>query len=131
VQSALHCSAACDAPGTRPVPSLRPCDFGRHRPHWSRAVVAHGGGPRRHPRRNASIATFNAATLADVVVHQPSASHFTSWLLSVFAATALALSVVGSYARDSGTARCDTVTFPHAARPISRPHDRSAVERIR
>jgi putative ABC transport system permease protein len=46
---------------------------------------------------NASIATFNAATLADVVAQQSSASRFTSWLLSVFAATALVLSVVGLY----------------------------------
>jgi putative ABC transport system permease protein len=46
---------------------------------------------------NASIATFNAQTLADVVAQQSSASRFTSWLLSVFAATALVLSVVGLY----------------------------------
>jgi predicted permease len=46
---------------------------------------------------NASIVTFNAATLADVVAQQSSASRFTSWLLSVFAATALVLSVVGLY----------------------------------
>jgi predicted permease len=46
---------------------------------------------------NASIVTFDAATLADVVAQQSSASRFTSWLLSVFAATALALSVVGLY----------------------------------
>jgi predicted permease len=46
---------------------------------------------------NASIVTFNAQTLADVVAQQSSASRFTSWLLSVFAATALVLSVVGLY----------------------------------
>ena len=46
---------------------------------------------------NASIVTFNARTLADVVAQQSSASRFTSWLLSVFAATALVLSVVGLY----------------------------------
>ena len=46
---------------------------------------------------NASILTFNARTLADVVAQQSSASRFTSWLLSVFAATALVLSVVGLY----------------------------------
>jgi putative ABC transport system permease protein len=46
---------------------------------------------------NASIGTFNALTLADVVAQQSSASRFTSWLLSVFAATALVLSVVGLY----------------------------------
>jgi predicted permease len=46
---------------------------------------------------NASILTFNAQTLADVVAQQSSASRFTSWLLSVFAATALVLSVVGLY----------------------------------
>jgi predicted permease len=46
---------------------------------------------------SASILTFNARTLADVVAQQSSASRFTSWLLSVFAATALVLSVVGLY----------------------------------
>jgi predicted permease len=46
---------------------------------------------------NASIATFNATTLADLVAQQSSAARFTSWLLSVFAATALVLSVVGLY----------------------------------
>jgi putative ABC transport system permease protein len=46
---------------------------------------------------NASVLTFNAQTLADVVAQQSSASRFTSWLLSVFAATALVLSVVGLY----------------------------------
>jgi putative ABC transport system permease protein len=46
---------------------------------------------------NTSILTFNAQTLADVVAQQSSASRFTSWLLSVFAATALVLSVVGLY----------------------------------
>jgi putative ABC transport system permease protein len=46
---------------------------------------------------NASIGTFNARTLADLVAQQSSASRFTSWLLSVFAATALVLSVVGLY----------------------------------
>ena len=46
---------------------------------------------------NASILTFNASTLADVVAQQSSASRFTSWLLTVFAATALVLSVVGLY----------------------------------
>jgi predicted permease len=46
---------------------------------------------------NASIVTFNASTLAEVVAQQSSASRFTSWLLSVFAATALVLSVVGLY----------------------------------
>jgi predicted permease len=46
---------------------------------------------------NASILTFNAQTLAEVVAQQSSASRFTSWLLSVFAATALVLSVVGLY----------------------------------
>jgi putative ABC transport system permease protein len=46
---------------------------------------------------NASIGTFNALTLADVVAQQSSASRFTSWLLSVFAVTALVLSVVGLY----------------------------------
>jgi ABC-type antimicrobial peptide transport system permease subunit len=46
---------------------------------------------------NASIVTFNPQTLADVVAQQSSASRFTSWLLSVFAATALVLSVVGLY----------------------------------
>jgi predicted permease len=46
---------------------------------------------------NASIATFNATTLADLVAQQSSASRFTSWLLSVFAATALVLSVIGLY----------------------------------
>jgi predicted permease len=46
---------------------------------------------------NASIATFSATTLADLVAQQSSASRFTSWLLSVFAATALALSVIGLY----------------------------------
>jgi len=46
---------------------------------------------------NASILTFNAQTLADVVAQQSSASRFTGWLLSVFAATALVLSVVGLY----------------------------------
>jgi putative ABC transport system permease protein len=46
---------------------------------------------------NASIVTFNASTLADVVAQQSSASRFTSWLLTVFAATALVLSVVGLY----------------------------------
>ena len=46
---------------------------------------------------NASIAAFNARTLADLVAQQSSASRFTSWLLSVFAATALVLSVVGLY----------------------------------
>jgi putative ABC transport system permease protein len=46
---------------------------------------------------NASIVTFNARTLADVVAQQSSASRFTSWLLSVFAATALVLSIVGLY----------------------------------
>jgi predicted permease len=46
---------------------------------------------------NASILTFNARTLADVVLQQSSAARFTSWLLSVFAATALALSVIGLY----------------------------------
>jgi putative ABC transport system permease protein len=46
---------------------------------------------------NASILTFNARTLADLVAQQSSASRFTSWLLSVFAATALVLSVVGLY----------------------------------
>lgn len=46
---------------------------------------------------NASILTFNARTLADVVAQQSSASRFTSWLLTVFAATALVLSVVGLY----------------------------------
>ena len=46
---------------------------------------------------NASILTFNASTLADVVAQQSSASRFTGWLLTVFAATALALSVVGLY----------------------------------
>jgi predicted permease len=45
----------------------------------------------------ASILTFNALTLADVVAQQSSASRFTSWLLSVFAVTALVLSVVGLY----------------------------------
>ena len=46
---------------------------------------------------NASIVTFNARTLADLVAEQSSASRFASWLLSVFAATALVLSVVGLY----------------------------------
>jgi predicted permease len=46
---------------------------------------------------NASIGTFNAQTLADVVALQSSASRFTSWLLSVFAVTALVLSVIGLY----------------------------------
>jgi putative ABC transport system permease protein len=46
---------------------------------------------------NASIATVNATTLADLVAQQSSASRFTSWLLSVFAATALVLSVIGLY----------------------------------
>jgi putative ABC transport system permease protein len=46
---------------------------------------------------NASVLSFNAQTLADVVAQQSSASRFTSWLLSVFAATALVLSVVGLY----------------------------------
>ena len=46
---------------------------------------------------NASIGTFNARTLADLVAQQSSASRFTTWLLSVFAATALVLSVVGLY----------------------------------
>jgi putative ABC transport system permease protein len=46
---------------------------------------------------NASIAAFNAQTLADLVAQQSSASRFTSWLLSVFAATALVLSVIGLY----------------------------------
>ena len=46
---------------------------------------------------NASIAAFNARTLADLVAQQSSASRFTTWLLSVFAATALVLSVVGLY----------------------------------
>ena len=46
---------------------------------------------------NTSIGTFNAQTLADVVAQQSSASRFTSWLLSVFAVTALVLSVVGLY----------------------------------
>ncbi len=46
---------------------------------------------------NAAILTFNARTLADLVAQQSSASRFTSWLLSVFAATALVLSVVGLY----------------------------------
>ena len=46
---------------------------------------------------NASILTFNASTLTDVVAQQSSASRFTSWLLTVFAATALVLSVVGLY----------------------------------
>jgi predicted permease len=46
---------------------------------------------------NASIMTFNALTLAEVVAQQSSASRFTSWLLSVFAATALVLSVIGLY----------------------------------
>jgi len=46
---------------------------------------------------NASILTFNAQTLADVVAQQSSASRFTSWLLSVFAATAMVLSVIGLY----------------------------------
>ena len=46
---------------------------------------------------NASILTFNAQTLADVVAQQSSPSRFTSWLLTVFAATALVLSVVGLY----------------------------------
>ncbi len=46
---------------------------------------------------NASIVTFNAQTLADVVAQQSSASRFTGWLLSVFAATALVLSVIGLY----------------------------------
>jgi predicted permease len=46
---------------------------------------------------NASILAFNARTLADLVAQQSSASRFTSWLLSVFAATALVLSVVGLY----------------------------------
>jgi putative ABC transport system permease protein len=46
---------------------------------------------------SASILTFNARTLADVVAQQSSASRFTTWLLSVFAATALVLSVVGLY----------------------------------
>jgi putative ABC transport system permease protein len=46
---------------------------------------------------NASILTFNAQTLAEVVAQQSSASRFTGWLLSVFAATALVLSVVGLY----------------------------------
>lgn len=46
---------------------------------------------------NASIVTANAQTLADVVAQQSSASRFTSWLLSVFAATALVLSIVGLY----------------------------------
>jgi predicted permease len=46
---------------------------------------------------NASILTFNASTLADLVAQQSSASRFTTWLLSVFAATALVLSVVGLY----------------------------------
>jgi putative ABC transport system permease protein len=46
---------------------------------------------------HASILAFNASTLADLVAQQSSASRFTSWLLSVFAATALVLSVVGLY----------------------------------
>jgi predicted permease len=46
---------------------------------------------------NTSILTFNAITLAEVVAQQSSASRFTSWLLSVFAVTALVLSVVGLY----------------------------------
>jgi putative ABC transport system permease protein len=46
---------------------------------------------------NTSVVTFNANTLADLVAQQSSASRFTSWLLSVFAATALVLSVVGLY----------------------------------
>jgi predicted permease len=46
---------------------------------------------------NASILTFNAQALAEVVAQQSSASRFTGWLLSVFAATALVLSVVGLY----------------------------------
>jgi predicted permease len=46
---------------------------------------------------NASILAFNARTLADLVAQQASASRFTTWLLSVFAATALVLSVVGLY----------------------------------
>jgi putative ABC transport system permease protein len=53
-----------------------------------RAAIRHG---------NASILTFNAQTLADVVAQQSSASRFTGWLLSVFAVTALVLSVVGLY----------------------------------
>ena len=46
---------------------------------------------------NSSILMFDARTLDDLVAQQSSPSRFTSWLLSVFAATALVLSVVGLY----------------------------------
>jgi predicted permease len=46
---------------------------------------------------NASILTFDARTLDDLVAQQSSPSRFTGWLLSVFAGTALVLSVVGLY----------------------------------
>jgi putative ABC transport system permease protein len=46
---------------------------------------------------NTSILTFDARTLDDLVAQQSSPSRFTGWLLSVFAVTALVLSVVGLY----------------------------------
>jgi predicted permease len=48
---------------------------------------------RAHP----SIVVYNISAMADLVKAQTAASAFTTWILSLFAATALVLSVVGIY----------------------------------